>query len=217
MIVMMEELLRIRRKAEEPVEADIEKYFQRLNAYRTKRFIGDDDLMILENWFGDMEKLYKAIGCLEKLKVSFGVYYLEGEANNWWTTVMERAELPNFDREQLKELICDSSEAEKKRKFVKGFSWRLKTSLLTYKFVSYQQMYDKAVNLERFLAEKDAFFVEKKIQMMQDLANLVDFNNLADLDLTNEAGRQVVLLVWDKEEKIWGHNHTIHNMDNNQT
>ncbi|GAB2223428.1 hypothetical protein Droror1_Dr00017569 [Drosera rotundifolia] len=107
MIVMMEKLLRIRRKAEEPALPDTKKYFQRLNAYRSKRFTGDDDLTVLKNWFGDMEKLYKAVGCSEKMKVSFGVYYLEGEANNWWTTVAERAELPNFDWEQLKELIRD--------------------------------------------------------------------------------------------------------------
>ncbi|GAB2258474.1 hypothetical protein Droror1_Dr00014634 [Drosera rotundifolia] len=105
MMVMMEELLRIRRKAEVPAEPDTEKYFQRLNAYHLKRFIGDDDPTVLENWSGDIEKLYKAVGCPEKLKVSFGVYYLEGEANNWWTTVTQRAELSNFDWEQLKELI----------------------------------------------------------------------------------------------------------------
>ncbi|GAB2227135.1 hypothetical protein Drorol1_Dr00008946 [Drosera rotundifolia] len=67
----------------------------------------DDDPMVLENWFGDIEKLYKLVGCPEKLKVSFRVYYLEGEANNWWTTVAERVELHNFGWEQLKELIRD--------------------------------------------------------------------------------------------------------------
>ncbi|GAB2229177.1 hypothetical protein Droror1_Dr00023313, partial [Drosera rotundifolia] len=107
MIVMMEEFLRIRRKVEEPAKPDSKMYFQRLNAYRPKRFTGDDDPTILENWFRDMENLYKAVGCPEKLKVSFGIYYLEGEANNWRTTVAEQAELSNFDWEQLKERIRD--------------------------------------------------------------------------------------------------------------
>ncbi|GAB2216210.1 hypothetical protein Droror1_Dr00023980 [Drosera rotundifolia] len=108
MIVMMEELLRIRRKAEELIERDTEKYFQRLNAYLPKRFIEDDDPMVLENWFGNMEKHYKAVGYPEKLRPFYGyINYLEGEANNWWTSVAERADLPNFDWEQLKELIHD--------------------------------------------------------------------------------------------------------------
>ncbi|GAB2223193.1 hypothetical protein Droror1_Dr00017331 [Drosera rotundifolia] len=87
--LMRRELLRIRRKVEEPVEPETKEYFHRLNAYRPKRFTGDDDLTILENWFGDMEKLYKAVGCPKKLKVSIGVYYLEGEAINRWTIVAE--------------------------------------------------------------------------------------------------------------------------------
>ncbi|GAB2264436.1 hypothetical protein Droror1_Dr00027850, partial [Drosera rotundifolia] len=88
---------RIMRKAEKPAKPNAEKYFQRLNLYR----------------------------CPKKLKVSFGKYYLEDEANNWWTTLAEPVELPNFDWKQLKKLIRDRYYPESPRD-----QWREKFSYL---------------------------------------------------------------------------------------
>jgi hypothetical protein len=44
-------------------------------------------------WLKGVEKVFKAMGCLEDNKVVLGVFVLHEEANYWWNNASQRLEL----------------------------------------------------------------------------------------------------------------------------
>ncbi|GAB2217412.1 hypothetical protein Droror1_Dr00000595 [Drosera rotundifolia] len=86
-------------------EIDSSIYVRGHNTYHPKRFGGDGDPATLEDWIRNLEKLFNVVQCPETLRVNFAVYYLEGEASAWWSTIEERAKEPTFNGESFKKLI----------------------------------------------------------------------------------------------------------------
>ncbi|XP_057249321.1 uncharacterized protein LOC125495585 [Beta vulgaris subsp. vulgaris] len=61
--------------------------FNRFDRHRPPTYDGVADLVALENWLREMEKLFTATNCPIAEMVPIGTYYLKREADNWWGTV----------------------------------------------------------------------------------------------------------------------------------
>ncbi|CAO2816032.1 unnamed protein product [Amaranthus hypochondriacus] len=61
--------------------------FDRFDRHRPPTYNGVADLVILEGWLREIEKLFDATGCPPEEMVAVGTYYLKFEADNWWSTV----------------------------------------------------------------------------------------------------------------------------------
>ncbi|KAK4279641.1 hypothetical protein QN277_011387 [Acacia crassicarpa] len=61
--------------------------FKRVASHHPPAYKGTIDPVALENWIRDMEKLYEVTNCPENMKISIGSFYLEEEADSWWSIV----------------------------------------------------------------------------------------------------------------------------------
>ncbi|CAA0827386.1 Unknown protein [Striga hermonthica] len=122
--------------------------FDRFVRHRPPTYHGTPDLVVLENWIREIEKLFDATGCPEAEKVAIATYYLKAEADNWWSvTKVECRAILEFGWDQFVNKLKDrfyptQLRWQKREEFVK----------LTQGSMSVQQYTDKFVELSRFAA-----------------------------------------------------------------
>ncbi|KAL2904059.1 1-deoxy-D-xylulose-5-phosphate synthase [Bienertia sinuspersici] len=69
---------------------------------------GEEDPNLLEKWIRTFDKLFESIGCLEEERIHAATYYLQGEADIWWST--SQADLtaqPDFNWDAFKIAMRD--------------------------------------------------------------------------------------------------------------
>ncbi|XP_057517922.1 uncharacterized protein LOC130798843 [Amaranthus tricolor] len=113
---------------------------------RPPLYNGTTDLVILEGWIRSMEKVFRASRCPEEEKLDIGTYYLEGEADNWWTMLHPQCTAnPNFRWPQFLEKL-------KERFYPAALRWRKQEVFmnLSQESMTIQDYTDKFTELSRF-------------------------------------------------------------------
>ncbi|KAK9689820.1 hypothetical protein RND81_09G083600 [Saponaria officinalis] len=120
--------------------------FDRFARHRPPTYDGLCDPVVLEAWIREMEKLFMATLCPEYQKVGIATYYLQREADNWWSIsrAMIQAQ-PGFGWA----LFC---EALKKRFYPDELRWQKEREFLQLeqRNLSVQAYADKFMELSRF-------------------------------------------------------------------
>ncbi|XP_061366867.1 uncharacterized protein LOC133310002 [Gastrolobium bilobum] len=68
---------------------------RRLMAFRKHKppsFSGGYDPLVAEKWLQSMEKIFRVMRCPDAVKLVYSVYMLEGEAEDWWTNIVQPLE-----------------------------------------------------------------------------------------------------------------------------
>ncbi|XP_028074361.1 uncharacterized protein LOC114276747 [Camellia sinensis] len=71
-------------------ELVIIKQFQDL---KPTTFIGSPDPMVADAWVKDMEKIFHALPCTEREKVTFATFTFKDNAQEWWLLTLEKEEI----------------------------------------------------------------------------------------------------------------------------
>ena len=65
-----------------------DKLADRVVRHNPKVYDGNYDLIVLEEWVRGMEKIFTVVEVSEEKKVNIGTYYLTGEVDIWWNTML---------------------------------------------------------------------------------------------------------------------------------
>jgi len=77
-----------RLKEVEPKKSGSEtKFFDQVAKRNPKVYEGKEDPMILEEWIGQMEKIFDVVEVPDNKRINIGTFYLSGTADMWWGTV----------------------------------------------------------------------------------------------------------------------------------
>ncbi|XP_028076744.1 uncharacterized protein LOC114278812 [Camellia sinensis] len=53
-------------------------------------FIGSPNPLVAEAWVRDMEKIFRALPCIERQKVTFATFIFKDDAREWWLLTLEK-------------------------------------------------------------------------------------------------------------------------------
>ena len=71
--------------------------FEVISRHHPPTFEGRGDPVVLEDWIGHFEKMFRVTKCPDEDKVEIATYYLSGSAQRWWETLrVSRTADPNF-------------------------------------------------------------------------------------------------------------------------
>ncbi|XP_057548073.1 uncharacterized protein LOC130826507 [Amaranthus tricolor] len=118
--------------------------FDKVLQMRPPSYNGTTDPVILEGWIQTMEKVFRATRCSEEEKHDIGAYYLEGEADNWWTMLHPFA--PH---------ACPAK-AEKVLRYINRMDPRVQISVMSSKPATFQEGYDIALSIHTTILENEA-------------------------------------------------------------
>ncbi|KAK9690534.1 hypothetical protein RND81_09G135400 [Saponaria officinalis] len=120
--------------------------FDRFARYRPPTYDGTCDPVLLEDWIREMEKLFTATQCPESQKIDVASYYLQKEADNWWTiSRVTNQAAPGFGWTRFCEVL-------KKRFYPDELRWQKEKEFLQLEQgnLSVQAYADKFMELSRF-------------------------------------------------------------------
>ncbi|XP_057250746.1 uncharacterized protein LOC104908979 [Beta vulgaris subsp. vulgaris] len=148
--------------------------FKRFSAHKPPNYDGKPDPTEFEEWLNGMEKLFDATQCPDKWKVNFVVFYLKGQADLWWKTAREMQIDLDLDGKmetefthlrqrgmsvleyavkfnELARFAPDvvSTDRQRMNRFEGGLNLNLQERLAVNMSKSYQELYDRAINVER--------------------------------------------------------------------
>ncbi|XP_057546014.1 uncharacterized protein LOC130825005 [Amaranthus tricolor] len=120
--------------------------FDKVLQMRPPSYSGTTDPVILEGWIRTMEKVFRAARCPEEEKLDIGAYYLEGEADNWWTMLHPQCTADsNFKWSQFLEKL-------RERFYPAALRWRKQDEFMNLfqGNMTIQEYTDKFTELSRF-------------------------------------------------------------------
>ncbi|XP_028077579.1 uncharacterized protein LOC114279524 [Camellia sinensis] len=71
------------------------KQFQDL---KPTTFIGSPNPLVAEAWVRDMEKIFRALPCTERQKVTFATFTIKDDAQEWWLLTLEKEDIVTWAR-----------------------------------------------------------------------------------------------------------------------
>ncbi|XP_028101470.1 uncharacterized protein LOC114300800 [Camellia sinensis] len=71
------------------------KQFQEL---KPTTFIGNPNPLVTEAWVSDMEKIFRALPCTERQKVTFATFTFKDDAQEWWLLTLEKEDIVTWAR-----------------------------------------------------------------------------------------------------------------------
>ncbi|XP_028108984.1 uncharacterized protein LOC114307772 [Camellia sinensis] len=71
------------------------KQFQDL---KPTTFIGSPNPLVAEAWVRDMEKIFRALPCTERQKVTFATFTFKDDAQEWWLLTLEKEDIVTWVR-----------------------------------------------------------------------------------------------------------------------
>ncbi|KAK9740392.1 hypothetical protein RND81_03G031700 [Saponaria officinalis] len=135
--------------------------FDRFGRHRPPTYDGLCDPVVLEEWIREMEKLFTETLCPEDQKVGVASYYLQKEADNWWS--ISRAAIqaePGFGWARFIQAYANKfvelsrfattivpDEASRVRRIEKNLTPKVRTVLAGSPSVTFQQAYDQALSV----------------------------------------------------------------------
>lgn len=177
--------------------------FSRMNAMKPRYYQGKADPVEYEGWVRSMEKIFDAVQCPEKYKVNFAAYYLEGAADDWWSTVKEELRKDEkFNWDKFKEVT--------REQFYPSFLRRQKENEFLYLKqgkMSVAEYAEKFLELSRFAPHMVATEQAKKERFEENLNfNLLERIGASDattfLEVYNKAANMERFL--QRKETILG-------------
>ncbi|XP_028105746.1 uncharacterized protein LOC114304796 [Camellia sinensis] len=61
-------------------------------------FIGSPNPLVTEAWVRDMEKIFRALPCTERQKVTFATFTFKDDAQEWWLLTLKREDIVTWAR-----------------------------------------------------------------------------------------------------------------------
>ncbi|XP_028104734.1 uncharacterized protein LOC114303783 [Camellia sinensis] len=102
----------------DPIEQIMERAFQDL---KPTIFTGSTNPLVAEAWVRDMEKIFSALPCTERQKVTFATFTLTDDAQEWWLLTLKKEHivtLARFLEIFYEKYFLDSLREQKASKFI---------------------------------------------------------------------------------------------------
>ncbi|KAJ9541045.1 hypothetical protein OSB04_027551 [Centaurea solstitialis] len=147
---------------------DIHQWLERFHKQKPRTFTSAITPVEVEDWISHLEKIFRVLGCSDRVRVELAAYKLEDDANRWWQAWkqsyggdIEYATLRQKEDESVSEYVARflrlasfaGSMAGTVENQVNKFKWTLNSKfrpkLINQQFSSVAQVADAARNIER--------------------------------------------------------------------
>ncbi|KAL2905678.1 30S ribosomal protein S8 chloroplastic, partial [Bienertia sinuspersici] len=83
-------------------------YAKKVTSRKPTYYQGEKDPNLLERWIRTFDKLFESIECPEEERIHATTYYLQGEADIWWSTSQaDKIAQPNLNWDAFKTTMRD--------------------------------------------------------------------------------------------------------------
>ena len=86
---MVIELAEEKRSKSKPTVKTASSMSKRISQNKPPTYSGTGELVALESWLREFDKLFNVVQCPEHLRVDQAAFYLQEEADYWWSNVRD--------------------------------------------------------------------------------------------------------------------------------
>ncbi|KAK9740766.1 hypothetical protein RND81_03G058400 [Saponaria officinalis] len=170
------ETARIRR-----LEDAFQSIFEKIARHRPLTYDGVCNPVVLEAWIRELKKLFTATLCPEDQKVGIATYYLQKEADNWWSISRAAIQAQSGFGWALPD------EASRVKRFEKNLTPKVRMVLAGSPSVTFQQAYDRALSVYESVKADEAEIERRSSSMSGVLGEKRPFSPQSSYQETKKA------------------------------